>query len=180
MTDLTNKLLQLSQAEASNSATFPRQPVELVALTATVLEELVSLAQRKQIDLGMETTLTQSWVMGSETLLSGMLMNLIDNALRYTPEHGKVTVGLSGNAQQLIITVTDNGPGIPVEARERVFERFYRHGSPDQHGAGLGMAIVKEIVQATQGKITLSTAESGSGLVVTVVLPNCAAPGDAD
>ena len=124
MTDLTNKLLQLSQAEASNSATFPRQPVELVALTATVLEELVSLAQRKQIDLGMETTLTQSWDMGSETLLSGRVMNLIDN--------------------------------------------------------GLGMAIVKEIVQATQGKITLSTAESGSGLVVTVVLPNCAAPGDAD
>lgn len=158
MTDLTNKLLQLSQAEASNSTTFPRQPVELVALTATVLEELVSLAQRKQIDLGMETTLEQSWVMGSETLLSGMLMNLIDNALRYTPEHGKVTVSLSNDAQkQVVINVTDNGPGIPVEAREKVFERFYRHGSPDQHGAGLGMAIVKEIVQASQGTITLGT-----------------------
>ncbi|MBB3211581.1 two-component system sensor histidine kinase TctE [Herbaspirillum sp. Sphag1AN] len=181
MTDLTNKLLQLSQAEASNSATFPRQPVELVALTATVLEELVSLAQRKQIDLGMETTLEESWVMGSETLLSGMLMNLIDNALRYTPEQGKVTISLSNDGQkQVVINVTDNGPGIPVEAREKVFERFYRHGSPDQHGAGLGMAIVKEIVEASQGTITLGTAEPGTGLVVTVALPGCPAPGVFD
>ena len=177
MTDLTNKLLQLSQAEASNSATFARQPVELVALAATVLEELVSLAQRKQIDLGMETRINAAWVMGSEALFSGMLMNLIDNALRYTPEHGKVTLTVaSDNGQEVIISVADNGPGIPLEVRERVFERFYRHALPDQPGAGLGLAIVKEIVQAAQGRISLGVVEQGSGLMVTLVLPVCAAP----
>jgi two-component system sensor histidine kinase TctE len=176
MTDLTNKLLQLSQAEASNSVAFPRRPVELVGLTATVLEELVSLAQRKQIDLGMETSIDHAWVMGSQALFSGMLMNLIDNALRYTPEHGKVTVAVAQTAQEITITVADNGPGIPAEARERVFERFYRNAAPDQHGAGLGMAIVKEIVQSAQGSITLGTDLHGKGLTVQVVLPACPMP----
>ena len=181
MTDLTNKLLQLSQAEASNSTAFPRHPIELVALTATILEEVVSLAQRKHIDLGMEATIDEAWAMGSQALFSGMLMNLIDNALRYTPEHGKVTVGVAmedtgGDKSEVVITVADNGPGIPAEARERVFERFYRNAAPDQHGAGLGMAIVKEIVQASQGTITLGTDRNGKGLTVTLRLPSCKAP----
>src|SRR5450830_43172 len=171
MTDLTNKLLQLSQAEASNGVAFPRRPIELVALTATVLEELVSLAQRKHIDLGMEVAIDSAWAMGSQALFSGMLMNLIDNALRYTPEHGKVTAALTQVAQEIIITVADNGPGIPAEARERVFERFYRNAAPDQHGAGLGMAIVKEIVLASQGTIVLGTDQNGKGLTVKVRLP---------
>ena len=177
MTDLTNKLLQLSQAEASNSTAFPRQPIELVGLAATVLEELVSLAQRKHIDLGMETAVDEAWAMGSQALFSGMLMNLIDNALRYTPEHGKVTVGVAlEDNKEVVITVADNGPGIPAEVRERVFERFYRNAAPDQHGAGLGMAIVKEIVQAAQGTITLGTDRDGKGLTVTVKLPTSSRP----
>ena len=172
MTDLTNKLLQLSQAEASNSTAFPRHPIELVALTATILEEVVSLAQRKHIDLGMEAAVDEAWAMGSQALFSGMLMNLIDNALRYTPEHGKVTVGVAlEDDKEVVITVADNGPGIPAEARERVFERFYRNAAPDQHGAGLGMAIVKEIVQASHGTIVLGTNAEGKGLTVTVRLP---------
>jgi two-component system sensor histidine kinase TctE len=177
MTDLTNKLLQLSQAEASNSTAFPRQPIELVGLAATVLEELVSLAQRKHIDLGMETAVDEAWAMGSQALFSGMLMNLIDNALRYTPEHGKVTVGVAlEDNKEVVITVADNGPSIPAEVRERVFERFYRNAAPDQHGAGLGMAIVKEIVQAAQGTITLGTDRDGKGLTVTVKLPTSSRP----
>lgn len=172
MTDMTNKLLQLSQAEASNSTAFPRHPVELVALMTTVLEELASLALHRQIDLGMETTTGQAWVMGSQALFSGMLMNLIDNALRYTPEQGKVTVSVAVDGHDgIMLTVTDNGPGIPAEARERVFERFYRNAAPDQHGAGLGLAIVREIVQAAHGTIALGTDANGKGLVVTVRLP---------
>ncbi len=186
MTDLTNKLLQLSQAEASHSTTLPRHPVELVKLTENVLEELVSIAQRKHIDLGMEAATTAVWVLGNEPLFSGMLMNLIDNALRYTPEHGKVTVSIhlstpgkhgkrrtrkQENKREAIITIIDNGPGIPAEVRERVFERFYRNATPDQPGAGLGLAIVKEIVLAAQGEITLGTGHGGYGLLVTVRLP---------
>eukprot|EP01037_Dinobryon_pediforme_P040724 gene40724-50040_t len=120
----------------------------------------------------MEMTVQTAWVMGSESLFSGMLMNLIDNALRYTPEHGKVTVTVASDAQQkVVISVADNGPGIALEMRERVFERFFRNALPDQHGAGLGMAIVKEIVQAAHGTIALSSAEQGTGLIVTLALP---------
>lgn len=183
MTDLTNKLLQLSQAEASVSGAFPRGPVDLVAVAATVLEELAGLALKKQIDLGMETTVEEAITTGNEAQLAGMLMNLIDNALRYTPAHGKVTLGIApaekddaqaadtGTTPQWRITVTDNGPGIPAEARERVFERFYRNAAPDQPGSGLGLAIVREIVQASQGSISLGAPDAGSGLVVRVWLP---------
>ena len=110
-------------------------------------------------------------VNGNEAQLMGLLMNLIDNALRYTPEGGKVTVGLEQKRSQIIITVTDNGPGIPAEVRERVFERFYRNAAPDQPGSGLGLAIVREIVQASQGAIRLDAPAQGSGLVATVSLP---------
>jgi len=171
MTDLTNKLLLLSQAEASDSSAFPRAPVDLVAVSATVLEELAGLALKKCIDLGLETTLERAMVNGNETQLMGMLMNLIDNALRYTPKGGKVTVGLQRKRSQMIITVSDNGPGIPAEVRERVFERFYRNAAPDQPGSGLGLAIVREIVQASQGSIRLDAPAQGSGLVATVSLP---------
>ncbi|MFJ3058324.1 sensor histidine kinase N-terminal domain-containing protein [Herbaspirillum sp. NPDC087042] len=171
MTDLTNKLLLLSQAEASNSSAFPRGPVDLVAVAATVLEELAGLALKKGIDLGMETTLANAMVNGNEAQLAGMLMNLIDNALRYTPEGGKVTVGLEKKRGQVIVRVSDNGPGIPAEVRERVFERFYRNAAPDQPGSGLGLAIVREIVQASQGSIVLDVPGEGSGLVATVTLP---------
>jgi two-component system sensor histidine kinase TctE len=171
MTDLTNKLLLLSQAEASNSSAFPRGPVDLVAVAATVLEELAGLALKKGIDLGLETTLADAVVNGNEAQLAGMLMNLIDNALRYTPEGGKVTVALAKQRDQVIVSVSDNGPGIPAEVRERVFERFYRNAAPDQPGSGLGLAIVREIVQASQGSIVLDVPAEGSGLVATVTLP---------
>ncbi len=171
MTDLTNKLLLLSQAEASNSSAFPRGPVDLVAVAATVLEELAGLALKKGIDLGLETSLADAVVNGNEAQLAGMLMNLIDNALRYTPEGGKVTVGLARRRDQVIVSVSDNGPGIPAEVRERVFERFYRNAAPDQPGSGLGLAIVREIVQASQGSIVLDVPAEGSGLVATVTLP---------
>ncbi|WP_374702150.1 sensor histidine kinase [Herbaspirillum sp. B65] len=171
MTDLTNKLLLLSQAEASNSSAFPRAPVDLLAVAAMVLEELAGLALKKGIDLGLETTLESALVNGNEAQLGGLLMNLIDNALRYTPQGGKVTVGLEKKRSQVIITVSDNGPGIPAEVRERVFERFYRNAAPDQPGSGLGLAIVREIVQASQGSIRLDAPAQGSGLVATVCLP---------
>lgn len=177
MTDLTNKLLELSQAEAASSSAFPRRKVDLIDVTATVLEELAGLADRKHIDLGLETELDAAWVNGNETQLAGMLMNLIDNALRYTPDGGRVTVSLyrghapDGDEAQIVTTITDNGPGIPAEVRDRVFERFYRNAAPDQLGSGLGLAIVREIVQASYGSVMLSAPEHDHGLVATVRLP---------
>jgi len=177
MTELTNKLLLLSQAEASNTTAFLRQPVDLLAVSATVLEEIVDLAQRKNIDLGLETTVQHAWVMGNEALFNAMMMNLVDNAIRYTPVDGKVTVAIAASDGQVEIRVSDNGPGIPAEVRDRVFERFFRNAAPGQDGTGLGLAIVKEIVIAAQGTVTLGVGEQQRGLAVLLQLPACAAPG---
>jgi two-component system sensor histidine kinase TctE len=168
MTELTNKLLLLSQAEASNTTAFLRQPVDLMAVSAAVLEEIVDLAQRKNIDLGLET------------LFTAMMMNLVDNAIRYTPVNGKVTVAIAASHEQVDITVSDNGPGIPAEVRNRVFERFFRNAAPGQDGTGLGLAIVKEIVIAAQGTVTLAAGEQQRGLAVLLQLPAIATAPDEE
>ncbi|MDB5765490.1 MAG: histidine kinase, partial [Collimonas fungivorans] len=138
--------------------------------------EIVDLAQRKNIDLGLETTMQHAWVMGNEALFSAMMMNLVDNAIRYTPIDGTVTVAIGAGHGQVEINVSDNGPGIPAEVRDRVFERFYRNAAPGQEGTGLGLAIVKEIVMAAQGSVTLGAGEQQHGLAVLLQLPSCAAP----
>lgn len=174
MTDLTNKLLLLSQAEASNTSAFIRHPVNLIAVIATVLEEIVDLAQRKNIDLGLDAKIQSAWAMGNEVLFNAMIMNLVDNAIRYTPPNGKVTVTVTVNHNLINIAVSDDGPGIPAEIRDRVFERFFRNAAPGQEGTGLGLAIVKEIALAAQGTVTLSSGDAQRGLIVAVQLPSFA------
>lgn len=171
MIDLTNKLLLLAQAEAANTAALLRQPVDLVAVSAAVLEELAALAQRRDIDLGLEADPGPVWVTGNAGLFSALVMNLVDNAIRYIPSGGKVTVSTHRRGQAAELVVLDNGPGIGAEARARVFERFYRHAAPGQEGTGLGLAIVKEIVAASQGAIELAAGPGGIGLAVCVRLP---------
>ncbi|MGS0743173.1 sensor histidine kinase [Glaciimonas sp. GG7] len=187
MADLTNKLLLLSQAEAANSNAVLRHPVDLITVISTVLEDIVNLAQRKNIDLGMECQTPHAWAIGNTALFTAMIMNLVDNAIRYTPPNGKVTVSVSmtstSNAHLntvikpplIDIMVIDNGPGIPAEIRHRVFERFYRNAAPGQHGTGLGLAIVKEIVAAAHGSVTLMTGPQNIGVTALVQLPACAA-----
>ncbi|PUA16619.1 sensor histidine kinase [Glaciimonas sp. PCH181] len=184
MADLTDKLLLLSQAEVANSHAVLHQSVDLVKVVTTVLEDIVNLAQRKNIDLGIERQTPEALVIGNEALFTAMIMNLVDNAIRYTPRNGKVTVSINVNAAPntainntglkvpfVEVIVADNGPGIPAEIRSRVFERFYRHAAPGQHGTGLGLAIVKEIVLAAQGAVTLGIGPQNIGLMVLVQLP---------
>ncbi|GAB3630410.1 histidine kinase [Pandoraea terrae] len=171
MTDLTNKLLLLSQAESSDTPAFSRQRVDLAAVAAGVLEELVALAQRRNIDLGFECDAPHVWVSGNVELFHAMVMNLVDNAIRYIPDGGRVTVSITQDTAHSRLSVIDNGPGIHAEARQRVFERFYRNAAPGQEGTGLGLAIVKEIVTASQGTVTLGPDAQGQGLTVCVTLP---------
>lgn len=103
-------------------------------------------------------------------MLSEMLVNLVDNALRYTPAGGTVTVSLSLEGEWVCIRVEDNGPGIPESEHEHVFERFYRIMGTQAEGSGLGLAIVKEVVDGASGDVALKTAPNG-GLIVEVRLP---------
>jgi two-component system sensor histidine kinase TctE len=99
-----------------------------------------------------------------------MVVNLVDNALRYTPSGGEVTVCVVREEGSVVLSVDDNGPGIPEEEREHVFERFYRIMGTQAEGSGLGLAIVREVVEGAGGRVTLGTSAAG-GLSVVVRLP---------
>jgi two-component system sensor histidine kinase TctE len=190
MIALTNQLLLLAQAEAAPSDLF-QERVCMTTVVAGVLEELVLLAERRSIDLGAELD-DDIFVTGNANLLSALVMNLVDNALRYTPRAGRVTVSVRaadgagadqgadkgarrgpGNGGEVLLQVTDNGPGIAAEARSHVFERFYR-ASATGEGTGLGLSIVREIVQSHGGSISLAPGSQGRGLVVSVRLARLA------
>jgi two-component system sensor histidine kinase TctE len=103
-----------------------------------------------------------------------MLGNLIDNAIRYTAEGGQVTVRVSGGPREVVLSVEDNGPGIPEPERSRVFERFYRVLGTGAEGAGLGLAIVRDIAQSHSAEVTLGSGAGGRGTVVRVSFPRAA------
>jgi two-component system sensor histidine kinase TctE len=170
MTRLTNQLLTLSKAEADGRP-LRGEPVDLVALAKRVLEELAGAALTRDIDLGFETDGAQVIAWGDALMLRELVVNLVDNALRYTPRGGVVTV-VTGTEHGLAgLRVQDNGPGIPIAERDQVFERFYRVRGREGDGSGLGLAIVREIVRAAGGTISLDDPPAATGLVVTVRLP---------
>jgi two-component system, OmpR family, sensor histidine kinase TctE len=168
MVGLTNKLLLLAQAEAADYTQLANEPVDLVALAKDVIEDLALLAQTREIDLGAELA-GPAPVIGHPGLLSALVANLAENAIRYTQAGGHVTVAVRIDGATVTLTVSDDGPGIAPESRSRVFEPFYR-ASADTEGTGLGLAIVREIVQAHRGEITLEPGANGRGVTATVTL----------
>ncbi|CAM2194359.1 two-component system, OmpR family, sensor histidine kinase TctE [Paraburkholderia kururiensis] len=167
MVGLTNKLLLLAQAESADYSQLASQNVDLSALATEVVEELALLAQTREIDLGVELH-GPACVTGHRALLAALVSNLAENAIRYTQRGGHVTVAVKRADGRVVLTVCDNGPGIPAEARSRVFEPFYR-AATDTEGTGLGLAIVREIVQAHRGEIELGAGPDGRGVTVTVI-----------
>lgn len=180
---LTNQLLSLSRAEPVNGLMVTRQAVDLAAVARDMVVELLPLAARKSIDLGVEGGTAPVVVAGHPVLLRELIANLVDNALRYTPEHGVVTVAVDlppERAASARIRVVDNGPGIPAEFRDQVFRRFFRLDGSDHTGSGLGLSIVREIVHGHDGEIVLNDAPGGHGLLVEVWLPLAGADADGE
>ena len=126
---------------------MPFEKIELTELSRHVVQEWVQAAMTRRIDLGFEAENVELSIRGNPTMLREMLNNLIDNALRYTPALGSVTVRVQADnkQRQAILEVEDTGPGIPLSERTHVFERFYRILGTDVEGSGLGLAIVREI-----------------------------------
>lgn len=167
---LVNQLLTLSTAGAADGLSRQRHchQIDLIRVVQQVFEELAIVAQDRHIDLGFECTQETVPILSTDSMLAELISNLVDNALRYTPPGGIVTVTLARRQDDIILTVEDNGPGIAEAEREHVFERFYRIDSGRHHGTGLGLAIVREIAIAIGADITLSAPTCHSGLIVTV------------
>ncbi|MDA8255952.1 MAG: sensor histidine kinase N-terminal domain-containing protein [Betaproteobacteria bacterium] len=167
---LINQLLMLARAEASHEKLHNVVPLNLDALARSVTEDWVVRALAKRIDLGYEDCGCQLMINGVPLLLRELLTNLLDNAIKYTPSGGHVTVRT--RAERLaVIEVEDNGIGIPAEERSSVFERFYRVLGTDAEGSGLGLPIAAEIAELHQAKIDLLEGSGGHGSLFRVSFP---------
>lgn len=174
---LANQLLALSRADAVSVNGQPLQQVDLQELCEDILALYLDAAAEKRMDLGLESEPAQT--RGHAWLLRELLINLVDNAIRYTPAGGRITLrcGQTGSADGASswIEVEDDGPGIPLDEQARVLQRFYRLPGSLGEGNGLGLAIADEIARAHHTQLHLAPGALGRGLRVRLVF---AAPGD--
>jgi len=166
---LVDQLLTLARVEPEALAAGAVE-CDLLDIAREAIVARAPLAAAKDIDLGIARGVPAR-VRGDAPSLAILMSNLIDNALRYTPAHGRVDVSVDTEGSQAVLTVADTGPGIPAVERERVFDRFYRSSEAAAAGSGLGLSIVRRIADAHQASISLDSPADHSGLVVTVRLP---------
>src|SRR3990167_4497818 len=140
-THIVQQLLTLSRLEPE-AGLQERQYFNLSKLAAEIIAQLVPKAISKNIEVELISEHDDISLYGNETFIAILIRNLMDNAIRYTPENGDIRVSLQQPGNQTIITVTDSGPGIPPNLRSRVFERFFRVLGTKSSGSGLGLAIV--------------------------------------
>ena len=167
---LISDIVSLSKLD-EDSAPRENESVELYSLAEEVLERLKLSAEEKGVTMGL--TGEKVSLMGSRTILSEVLYNLCDNAIKYNVSGGKLDVKISHIPQRAIITVSDTGMGIPQQHIGRIFERFYRVNKSRSRkikGTGLGLSIVKHGVMYHNGTVRVES-EAGKGTVFTVELP---------
>ena len=155
-TRLVQQLLSLARMENTNKLS-EKILIDLSQSAADATKNWLSAAWEKNIDLGYQSNQQSYKMYGNPVMLKELFNNLLDNAIKYTPNNGTVTVDVrhANQAGLLIVEVKDTGPGIPPEERQRVLERFYRVLGSDIEGSGLGLAIVKEIATQHGGKLEI-------------------------
>ena len=167
---LLEQLLALARAQSPEA--LPDSTHSMVAIFHHVLEVLLPLAEEKGIDVGLSSD-RDVQVQASETDLVALVRNLVDNAIRYTPEKGQVNLGVTMESNVAVLVVEDNGPGIQEAERERVFEPFYRLPGSEAPGSGLGLAIVRAIASRLGATVQLGFTDeiARTGLRAMVVFP---------
>ena len=177
MVHLVNDLLLLSRMDAGQT-NLKRESCDLADLAVDVAERLTPLARRRGVSIEF-TELPESPLQGDRQLLTQMISNLLENAIKYSPQgSGRVQLASGLAGESCWLRVSDNGPGIPPQHQAHIFERFYRVDSARSQnaegetpaGSGLGLAIVRWIVEAHGGEIQLTSSE-GQGSVFEVRLP---------
>jgi two-component system OmpR family sensor kinase len=172
---LVEQLLVLAREEAGTGQTSgTAEPVDLQEVVKLAIADVLPFARHRQIDLGLadKQLLEPVQVSGQAEALRMMLRNLLDNAIKYTPEAGRVDVSLQLHAGQAVLTVEDSGPGIAPDDRPRVFDRFFRASDVAlEPGSGLGLAIVKVIAQRHGATLALDRSDRLGGLKVELRFP---------
>ena len=161
-----NQLLTLARADPAANIAIKNQPVDLSALVGEVVAKFFDRALQSDIDLGVD--IKPAHVLADPSLLDDLLSNLVDNALKYTPARGSVTVSAGTHNNRPFLAVEDTGPGIPETERQRVRQRFYRLPNSPGHGSGLGLAIVDEIARLYGAQASIGAGADGRGTKVLV------------
>ena len=167
-THLMSQLLSLARLEPGSSF-IPGQATEARRVVELVMEDLAVGLRDKQVALTLSGCDHQ--LPGSPEVLYLLLRNLLENSIRNVGARGQVALELAVRERYAVLTISDDGPGIPSSERARAFERFYRIPGSASGGSGLGLSIVGRIVELLRGDIALTSPAAGSGLVVTVTLP---------
>jgi signal transduction histidine kinase len=171
LSKIVDSLLDISKID-SGGAHIKRAPVDLSLIAASTVEQMRLLAEEKHISVFC-TQRGPVVVLGDDVRLKQVLVNLLDNAIKYTGEGGRVDIDVTASDGQAIVQVSDDGIGVPSASLLHVFERFYRADrarSRESGGSGLGLSIVKAICTAHHGAVSISSVE-GEGTQVRVTLP---------
>jgi two-component system, OmpR family, sensor histidine kinase TctE len=171
-----NQLLLLASVEHPRQLAQTAGEVCLAEVIMTVIEEMAPLAQQRQIELGVDDFDDSVRIAAQPQLLREVVANLVDNAIQHMNRPGAVPLSLRRAAGHAVLSVADNGVGIPEALQGRVFERFFRIDESKSNSSGLGLAIVKEICDALGAEIALCSPERGTGLQVVIAFPIIAAP----
>ena len=172
MTRLVKDLLLLSKMDAGENS-LKLEPCDFNEIVKNVVNSLSIEATKKGHNVILNLSETLQKVNVDKDKVEQMAMNIINNAIKYTPEGGVIEISTAYDEEGVTFTVKDNGIGIPKEDLPRIFERFYRVDkarSRELGGTGLGLSIVKQIVELHKGEVKIES-ELGKGTVVTVQLP---------
>jgi len=165
---LVGQLLQLARQDAGQGGTAGAMPIDLRELVQAVVADALPLAVSRQIDLGVVAA-DPVCLSGDAEGLQTLLRNLVDNAIKFAPQGGQVDVELRDRNGGVLLAVDDNGPGIPVEYRQRVLDRFFRTpAAAAAAGSGLGLAIVRAVAERHGASLTLTASPTLAGLRVEV------------
>lgn len=161
-----NQLITLARADPAANLASRVQEVDLNAIVGEVVAKFFDRALQSNIDLGVD--LQPASIHADPSLLDDLLSNLVDNALKYTPARGTVTVSAGAQNRRPYLAVEDTGPGIPAAERQRVRQRFYRLPNSPGHGSGLGLAIVDEIARLYDATVSIGARADGHGTKILV------------
>jgi two-component system sensor histidine kinase QseC len=167
---VVTQLLTLSRLGEEEALTDIK-PLNLHKLATEIIAYIAPHALSKNIEIELFPSPEHPIIIGNDTVIGILIRNVVDNAIRYTPISGEVSVIIIETSDQVILRVTDTGPGIPSELHKQVFERFYRILGTKASGSGLGLAIVNQVAMLHHAKISLSTPPTGYGLQFDVAFP---------
>lgn len=170
---LIEQLLRLARQEAPQKGDAAAT-VDLAQFLRELISDLMPCADHRDIDLGLSLDV-EATVHANPHELRSLLHNLLDNALRYTPDHGVVDVRLRAEGRKVVVEIVDSGPGIPPDLLPRVFDRFFRIEGSDTEGSGLGLAIAKHAAERNRIHIELDNRIERSGLVARATFAEDAA-----